>query len=193
MANSSKSPQPTQAAAQIISPTPFSRLITKMAYEAEIDQSENRGNSATLNTINRIMDDSLTDDEIWNAGDLINIGGRNLVDVEQTVLDFTVKYGARDDIESIFVDSEERKFYLLVRSTIDGIPESDPSEFTRPPLEIGQELIWNTSAPDILPKLYQFRDRGKFPLACVIRALDLGGGKHYLRLKPVPKRAVRTN
>jgi hypothetical protein len=174
---------------QIQAPTPFSRFIRQLSLEAEIDSADNRGNTATLATVERIL--TAETEDIWNAGDLANIGGRNLVDVEMTVTDFTVKYGTRDDVESVFVDNNGRKFFLLIQSTIIGIPTTDAQEFGRPPLEIGQEIVWNTSAPDIVPKLVAFRDRELFPLDCVIRALDLGSGKHYLRLKPVPKRAVR--
>lgn len=174
----------------VTNPTAFQRLIRQISLEAEIDSAESKGSAATIATVERIMN-AENDDDIWNAGDLANIGGRNLVDVEMTVTDFTVRYGNRDDVESVFTDQNGRKFYLLVTSTIIGIPATDPSEFGRPPLAIGDEIVWNTSAPDIVPKLVSFRDRNKFPLDCVIRALDLGGGKHYLRLKPVPKRAVR--
>lgn len=175
---------------EVIPPTLFQSLLRKMSLDAEIDAAENRGNSATLATVERILT-AETDEDIWNAGDLANIGGRNLVDVEMTVYDFAVKYGNRDDVESIFTDGTGRKYFLLVTAVVNSIPADDPQEFNRPPLELGQEIVFNTSAPDIVPKLYAFRDRERFPLECVIRALDLGGGKHYLRLKPVPKRAVR--
>jgi hypothetical protein len=191
MAKSSNSAVDQVMEGAIKPPTPFTRLLKQMELEGEVDAAENKGSSATIQTVDRIMDDELSDDEIWSAGDLANIGGRNLVDVEQTVIDFIVKAGQREDIDSVFVNSEGKKFYLLIRSVIDGIPESDPTEFMRPPLEIGQEIYWNTSAPDVVPKLFQFRNRDRFPLPCVIRALDLGSGKHYLRLKPVPKRATR--
>lgn len=177
-------------AGQIQSPTAFSRLVRQLSLEAEIDSAESKGNASTIQTVERILT-AENDEDIWNAGDLANIGGRNLVDVEMTVTDFTVKYGNRDDVESVFMDDNGRKFFLLVQAAIIGIPSTDAQEFGRPPLEIGQEIVWNTSAPDIVPKLVAFRDRNKFPLDCVIRALDLGGGRHYLRLKPVPKRAMR--
>ena len=171
------------------SPTPFQRLVRQISLEAEIDAANSQGNAATIATIDRIMS-AESDDDVWNAGDLANIGGRNLVDVEMQVTDFIVKSGTRDDVESVFSDGNGRKFYLLISSVITGIPATDPGDFSRPPLNIGDEIAWNTGAPDIVPKLVTFRDRGKFPLDCVIRALDLGGGKHYLRLKPVPKRAI---
>jgi hypothetical protein len=189
MAQNANSPETRAKEGTVQQQTPFTRLIRQLSLEAEIDAADNSGNASTIATIDRIMS-AENDEDIWNAGDLANIGGRNLVDVEMQVTDFLVKYGNRDDVESVFM-ADGRKFFLLIKSTIIGIPSTDAQEFNRPPLEIGQEIVWNTSAPDIVPKLVAFRDRNKFPLDCVIRALDLGGGKHYLRLKPVPKRAVR--
>lgn len=190
MADKATAGEMAEKSGKIQAPTPFQRLIRQISLEAEIDAADSKGSASTIATVERIMN-AETDDDIWNAGDLANIGGRNLVDVEMQVTDFTVKYGNRDDVETVFTDGNGRQFFLLVASTIIGIPDSDPTEFARPPLAIGDEIVWNTSAPDIVPKLIQFRDRGRFPLDCVIRALNLGGGKHYLRLKPVPKRAVR--
>lgn len=189
MPEKANSPETRVKEGAIQTPTPFSRLIRQLSLEAEIDSADSKGNASTIATIDRIMS-AESDEDVWNAGDLANIGGRNLVDVEMQVTDFLVKYGNRDDVESVFMDNG-RKFFLLVTSTIIGVPASDAQEFNRPPLIIGDEIVWNTSAPDVVPKLVSFRDRNKFPLDCVIRALDLGGGKHYLRLKPVPKRAVR--
>lgn len=189
MADTSKQMDQSVKDGTVKTPTVFDRFISQLSMTAEIDAAENTGNAATLSTVERIL--SAEGDDIWNAGDLANIGGRNLVDVEMTVTGYTVRIGNRDDVESIFTDRNGRKMYLLISSTVIGIPATDPQEFGRPPLEIGQEIVWNTSAPDVVPKLVAFYNRDKFPLDCVIRALDLGGGKHYLRLKPVPKRAVR--
>ncbi len=190
MAGKANSPETRVKEGVIQAPTPFSRLIRQISLEAEIDATDSTGNASTIATVERIMT-AVTDEDVWNAGDLANIGGRNLVDVEMQVTDFLVKYGNREDVETVFRDDNGRQFFLLVSSNIIGIPESDGQEFGRPPLQIGDTIVWNTSAPDIVPKLVSFRDRNRFPLDCVIRALALGGGKHYLRLKPVPKRAVR--
>lgn len=190
MADKANSVETSAKSGEIQTPTPFHRLIRQLSLEAEIDSADSKGSASTISTVERIMS-AASDDDVWNAGDLANIGGRNLVDVEMQVVDFIVKYGNRDDVESVFMDNNGRKLFLLVSSTIIGLPDADPTEFGRPPLSIGDTIVWNTSAPDIVPKLVSFRDRNRFPLDCVIRALDLGGGKHYLRLKPVPKRAMR--
>lgn len=189
MPDTSKGIDKSEKGGTVIPQTPFSRFIRQMSMTAEIDATENTGNSAAISTVERIL--SANDDDIWNAGDLTNIGGRNLVDVEMELTGYSVRLGNRDDVESIFTDDNGRKMYILVQSTIIGIPTTDAQQFGRPPLEIGQEIVWNTSAPDIVPKIIALYDRNKFPVQCVIRALDLGGGKHYLRLKPIPKRAVR--
>lgn len=177
---SQRMPAKREATGKIMELRPFHRLMQQMSLEAEIDQAETSEYGGTEATIDRIM--SASEDEIWDAGDLANIGGRNLVDVEQTVYDFTVRWSSGnttpdgEQIESKFRDGNGRGMYLLVRSKR---------------LDNGEEIVWNTSAPDIVPKLIRFRDLGNFPLSCVIRGTDLGGGRTYLRLKPVPKRVVQ--
>lgn len=166
----------------VAGPRPFDRFVGQMSMEAEIDMAEADANSGTTAaTVERILA-AETEEEIWNAGDLVNIGGRDIADVEITVTGFATRYSAGnqtpsgEEIQSKFMDANGRGMYLLV---------------TAYRMEDGVEFVFNTSAPDIVPKLIRFRDMGKFPLNCVIRARELGGGKKYLLLKPVPKRAVK--
>jgi hypothetical protein len=157
----------------------FTRLLRDLSTRAEIDANESRGDRATVATIEAILSAAESGDEtaIWEAGEFINVGGRDLADVEQEVLSFTVKFGNRDDVESVFMDSEGRKFFLLITSRR---------------LDTGEEFIWNTSAPDIVAKLIAFERIGKLPLQCKIVAIPLGGARTFLRLKAVPKRVTRS-
>lgn len=162
---------------------PFDRFVTQLGFEAEIDSnSEEASSGTTAATVERILS-AETEEEIWNAGDLVNVGGRDLADVEITINSFTVRWSqgnttpSGEEIQSKFVDPNTgRGMYFLIAATR---------------METGEDVIFNTSAPDIVPKLIRFRDMGKLPLDCVIRARELGGGRKYLLLKPVPKRAVK--
>lgn len=179
MAGKSNSEMEPVITGEVQQHAPFLRLMRDLAMRAEIDANESRGDAASIANIEAILAAGETGDDtaIWEAGEFVNVGGRDLADVEQEVLSFTVKFGNRDDVESVFMDANERKFFLLVTSRR---------------LDNGEEFVWNTSAPDIVAKLIAFERNGKLPLLCKIVAIPLGGGKTFLRLKPVPRRVTRT-
>jgi hypothetical protein len=165
-------------------PSAFKAFLTKMEMTAEIDAADTENSPGTVtSTVERIVT-AQTEEEMWDAGDLANIGGRNMVDIEQQVRSFQVKYStgntspSGEEIQSAFRDSQGRGMYLLVEAV---------------KLETGEELVWNTSAPDIVSKLMWLQEHNRLPADVVIRGIDLGGGKTYLRLKPVPKRAIRAD
>jgi hypothetical protein len=153
--------------------------MQKMSMTADIDSAESSG--STENTVEKIIL-AETEEEMWEADELGLIGGRDLVDKEMSVRSFLIRYSTSrtapdgEAIQSAFVDNQGRGMYLLVTSTL---------------LENGEEIVWNTSAPAIVSKLVWLHENSKLPMECVIRGKDLGAGKTYLSLKPVPKRAVR--
>lgn len=177
MAGKSNSDLESVRTGEIMPHSMFARLVRDLSSRAEIDAAESRGDEVTITAVEKILSAAETGDEtaIWEAGEFLNIGGRDLVDIEMEIVSFTVKFGNRDDIDSVFVDANDRKFFLLLTSVR---------------LDNGEEIIWNTSAPDILAKVIAFERAGKLPLRCKITAIPLGGGKTFLRLKPVPKRVV---
>jgi hypothetical protein len=155
-------------------PPRFIQLLDRMALEAT--QEDPEFGSPTVTSMLRILE-AKTEQDMWDADELGQTGGRDLVDVEMEIRAYAVKWSDRSDISSPFRDRDTgRTMYLLLKSA---------------KLEDGQELIWNTSAPLLVGKIFWLADREMLPAQCVIRATDLGAGQALLKLKPIPKRAVQ--
>jgi hypothetical protein len=168
-ANVSKASRPIQAM-----PPRFIQLLDRMAVEAT--QEDPEFGSPTVTSMLKILDAS-TEEEMWEADELGQTGGRDLVDVEMEIRAYQVKWSERGDIDSPFRDRESgRKMYLLIKSA---------------KLENGDEIVWNTSAPLLVGKILWLADREMLPCQAVIRGTDLGAGQALLKLKPIPKRAVQ--
>lgn len=160
----------------VVAQTPpgFIQLLNRMALEAT--QEDDTFPSPMVDGVVKILT-AETEEEMWNADDLAQTGGRDLADVEQILLAYAVKWSTNPDIGSAFIDPDTgRRMYLLVRSAR---------------IETGDEFVWNTSAPLLVGKILWLADRDKLPANVVIRARDLGGGQQVLRLKPIPKRAIQ--
>lgn len=160
-------------------PRAFQRLLQQMSMTAEIDAAEQSG--STQNTVEKIIT-AESEADMWEADELGNLGGRDLIDVEQRVDSYLVRYSNNsvgpdgEEIQSVFTDAEGRGMYLLVSSVR---------------LENGEEFVWNTSAPSIVSKLIWLYENNRLPCECVIRGKKLSATKTYLSLKPIPKRAVK--
>jgi len=156
-------------------PPAFIQLLDRMALEAT--QEDPEFGSPTVSSMLKILE-SATEDEMWEADELGQTGGRDLRDIEMEIRSYAVKWSAGGgDISSAFRDRESgRQMYILVKSVR---------------LDNGEEFIWNTSAPLLVGKIFWLADRGMLPAQCVIRGTDLGAGAWLLKLKPIPKRAVQ--
>lgn len=162
-------------------PRAFDRLLQQMSMTAEIDSTEENSSGSTAATVEKVIT-AETEEDMWDAEELGLTGGRDIVDVEMQVLSYLVRFSTNrtspsgEEIQSAFMDREGRGMYLLVTSVR---------------LENGEEFVWNTSAPAIVSKLIWLYENGRLPKECVVKGKDLGGGKTYLSLKPIPKRAVK--
>lgn len=154
-------------------PPAFLQLVGQMELEAT--QEDDTFPSPMVDGIVKILS-AETEEEMWEADELAQTGGRDLQDVEQEILAYAIKYSTNPTINSAFKDSQGRGMYLLIRSVR---------------IETGEEFVWNTSAPLLVGKIMWLVNREKLPYQCVIRGRDLGGGQSLLKLKPIPKRAVR--
>lgn len=152
-------------------PQAFVQMLAQMELEAT--QEDEEFSSPMVTGIVAILE-AKNEEEMWEADELAQTGGRDLVDVEQVIYAYTVKFSTNPTIESVFRDSQGRRMYLLIRSAR---------------LEDGEEFIWNTSAPLVVGKILWLANREMIPKECVIRGRDLGGGQTLLRLKSIPKRA----
>jgi hypothetical protein len=162
----------TEPAVKPNAPAAFIQMCNAMAMDAT--SGDDDFGSPMVGGIVKIME-AEDESEMWDADDLDQTGGKDLVDVEQRILAYTVKYSSNPTIQSVFRDSEGHYMYLLVRSAN---------------LSTGEEFVWNTSAPLVVGKIMWLATRSRIPADVVIKAKDLGGGQAVLRLKPIPKRVA---
>lgn len=159
-----------QPATTVKTPPAFQTLIGRMELEASSDEST--FDSPMITSMLRILE-AETESEMWEADDLTQTGGRDLVDVEQSIIEYAIKFSANSTIRSAFRDQSGRGMYLLIRSAR---------------LDTGEEFVWNTSAPLLVGKILWLADHSKLPANVVIRGTDAGAGT-VLKLKEIPKRA----
>ena len=165
--------------------TAFQAFLTNMENLAELDTS---GGGNAPNTVMAIMTAG-DEQEMWEADEIDSLGGRDLVGVEQEILDFDVKFGGRDDIETVFVGpTTGRQMYILVQSVrLSKSPEV-------PAIAVGEQFVWNTSAPAIVAKLFWARGHSMIPgFQGVIRDTKLGGGQAVIKFKQIPERVVKAS
>jgi len=167
--NSPEVPSNTQASA------PFRAFLQRMEIEASLDTEG--VNQLFIDGVTKILS-AETEEEMWDADDLLQTGGRDLADVEQTIYSYEIKKSRNPDIKSAFKAEDGRYMFLLIRAG---------------KMEDGTEFTWNTSAPYVVAKVLWLADHDRLPYDCVIKATDLGAGQAVLKLKPVPKRATRSN
>jgi hypothetical protein len=174
----------TQEAGTVARPTAFAAFLAHMENLAELDTGSSGGSGER--TVEAILA-AESEDEMWEADEQGSLGGRNLADVEQEIQDFEVKFSNRQDIDTIFIGPETgRKMYVLIRA----VRVSKSSEM--PSIAVGEEFVYNTSAPALVAKLFWARGHGKVPgWQAVIRATDLGGGQAVLKFKPLPERPAK--
>lgn len=164
---------------------PFERLLRQMEGLAQLS-GDGSGSQSAINTVNAILG-AESEEEMWQADELPQVNGKTLAGMEQTIHDFEVKFGDDPEIESVFVGPESgRHMYLLVTSSRLSMSRVCPQ------YAIGDEIIWNTSAPALVAKLFWFRAHGKLPgQETVIESTELGAGKTVLKFKDIPKRPTK--
>jgi hypothetical protein len=154
-------------------PPVFRQLLGQMSLEATAE--DNEFGSPMVTSVVKILS-AKTEEEMWEADDLAQTGGRDLIDVEQTIIAYAIKWSNNPTIQSAFKDEHNRGMYLLIRSVR---------------METGEEFIWNTSAPLLVGKIMWLANRELLPYSCVIKGTDLGAGQAVLKLKRVPARATQ--
>ena len=147
--------------------SPTDRFKEYMQQRAELDGST-LAYDVAANQVDKIM--SAEGTEIWDADNLDQIGGRDLVDIEMTIQSYTVHKSTRADIQTPW------GVFIMVHATR---------------LENGEELVFNTGAPLIMSKLRALEAAGMLPCDAVIKSFTAGNGD-VLKLRPVPKRVVRS-
>lgn len=149
----------------------FQLMLNQMELAATSDDSEFTSPMVTSFVAVTMAE---TEEEMWDADEFEQIGGRDLEDLEQRILGYSVKFSNNQLINTPFIDSQGRKMYLLVRSA---------------KLENGDEFVWNTSAPLVVGKVLWLANHKRIPGAEVVIRGRGPEGSRVLMLKPVPKRA----
>jgi hypothetical protein len=163
-------------------PSAVERLIRLMSGRAEMEAADGTVNYDNVNAI--LMAE--TEDDMWEADEQGQLGGRDLAGITQRILSYEVKYGnAEMEGNTIFIDAQGHRMYLLVTavrlSERSGKNDRGPGP--------GEQFSWNTSAPRLVAKLVWLEQHDMFPADAVIEATDIGAGRAVLKLKPAPRLA----
>lgn len=111
------------------------------------------------------------EDEMWDADELDDTpSSKDIIDVEMSVMSFTVQKGQAQYEESIL------PYFMVVRAAR---------------LDTGAEFTFTTGAPLIMAKLKFLEDHRQLPAECAVRTGKTKKGYTVLKLRKVPGRAVK--
>jgi hypothetical protein len=168
----------------ITTPSPFQMLLRKMEQMATLDTESARNRGEDINPILTAE----TEAEMWEADELPRFNAKMLSGCDMQILGFDVKFGTGEPVDNpVFRTADGRDLYLLVESVRIN-RNGDKIEYRLPP--VGEEFIWNTSARNIVGKLFWMLEHGWFdnghsPVHVHIKGTDLGKGKSVEKLKPI--------
>jgi hypothetical protein len=169
MAESKQTPAKVAQSGQVQQVSKFQRFVEQVQGEADLTKTmHSSGDIAAEIAAKMIEADSL--EEAIAAQDSGIPSGRDLVDVEMSVLDF----------DTLPADEQYKE----------GSPLGVYLDIKAVQLENGEELRFRTGATNIVTLLHKARQVDRLPLDCVIRSKVTGGGE-LLTLKLLPKRVIR--
>lgn len=169
-----------KADVQVHSPKPFDTLIRRMSALASLDD----GSPVSTDRLDKMLT-AQTVDEIWQSGEQDSANSRTLAGVELVVDNFEVKFSrgalaGGEKITTPFVTTDGRQMYLMVSAT--RISMSDK----RPDIAIGERVEFNTSAPDVVLKLWRLRETDNLQWSASLRALSWAAGSRLASCAPCP-------
>lgn len=174
----------------VAGPTAFQRLLAKMDSIAVLDAS---GDAYRGDDIALILEAD-SEDAMWEADEIASINAKHLSGCALDILEFTVKYGSNDEVNTPFVGRDGRKMYLSVVAM--RLDKSGEKQLLRLP-DPHEVFTWNTSARFIVAKLFWLLEHGYFDggrsVQCRIVGTDLGGGKAVEKLKPLTYQTVQAS
>jgi hypothetical protein len=167
---------------------PSQRAFREMLTGLENIASEDTGTKGFAgDDIARIL---MADDEetMWDADELPGYNAKVLSGCDLKLFGIEVKFSTDPDITTILIGPKtRRKMYVLVHAArlnsnaLAGTPYRLP--------DVGEEIIFNTSARYIVAKLFWLATRGRFDnggtVPVTIHGTPLGGGKSVEKLKPL--------
>jgi hypothetical protein len=156
-----------------------------MAEMAIMETASSRSAGEDINAI--LTADSA--EEMWDADELDKYNAQKLSGCDLQTTYFEVRFGdGNTEIDNpIFVDEKGRQMYLLVHSFRITKEHGEDKTVNLP--EVGEEFVWNTSARNIVGKLFWMLDHGWFdpgtktPARFRIRGTKLTGGRSVEKIK----------
>jgi hypothetical protein len=185
--------EPTTVSVQ----TPFEQMLRAMSMDAVAEIEAGKFSGDDLNAILTAKSEA----ELWDADERGPLNFQHLADCEIGIMDVHVKYsrGTSSDIVTPFVVKDDkgndRKMYLIVSAV--RLSDAGEKSHLRLP-SVGEVFEANTSARFVVAKIWAFYTRGYInpdtgkTLECVVKEIDLGGDQAVLKLRPMPRRVVRT-
>jgi hypothetical protein len=179
----------------VTAPDAFAKLVIKMAGMATLDESEGRVSGQDIIPIL----EAESEEEMWDADERPGYNAKVLSGCELNLYSFEVKFGTGEDsdIKTPFVDpGSGRQMYILIESARISDTGDKRKEYRLP--EIGERFVWNTSARNIVGKLFWMLDHGWFDsgrsaVQVLIKGTPLGGGRSVEKLKKLPGVAVNAS
>jgi hypothetical protein len=166
-------------------PSPFQRLRRRMAEMAVLDTAEKKVSGEDINAI--LLAE--TEADMWDADEMSVYNAQKLSGTDLQIISFEVRFsdGSNEDIKTPFVDDKGRQMYLLVQAF--RITEARGEDKTLILPEVGTEFVWNTSARNIVAKLFWMLDHGWFdidapnPVRVHMKGTGLTGGRSVEKMK----------
>lgn len=170
----------------VAGPSPFQRLRRRMAEMAVMETATDRASAGE--DINAILAAD-SEEEMWEADELDKYNAAKLSGCDLQTTYFEVRFGdGTTEINNpIFVDEKGRQMYLLVHSFRITKEHGEDKTINLP--EVGEEFVWNTSARNIVGKLFWMLDHGWFdpdtktPARFRIKGTKLSGGRSVEKIK----------
>lgn len=178
----------------VIAPNAFQKLVIKMAGMATLEETSGQ---ISGNDIIPILE-AETEEDMWDADERPGWNAKLLSGCAIQIYGFEVKFGTGEDaeIKTPFVDpATRRQMYLLVTSA--RINKSgEKKEYNLP--DVGEQFVWNTSARNIVAKLFWMLahgwfDTGRPPVMCRIEGTPLSGGRSVEKLKSLDDAPVNAS
>ena len=145
------------------SPSAFQMLRKRMEELATLDSTEKVTDERAINAILNAEDEA----DMWDADELSVFNAQKLSGCALQLRSFSVKYGnARggdNQITTPFVTDKGQQMYLLVEAVMLDNDGTHKKEIRLP--EVGEVFTWNTSAVNIVGKLFWMLNHGWFDLS----------------------------
>lgn len=147
------------ATGAVIAPNAFQKLIIKMAGMATLEEGNKTPSGLDIIPIL----EAETEEEMWDADERPGWNAKLLSGCAIQIYGFEVKFSASaedNEITTPFIDpASKRQMYLLIESA--RINRSgEKKEYNLP--DVGERFTWNTSARNIVGKLFWMLDHGWF-------------------------------